>query len=42
MRDEAEKSEYMLKSHRWRLLYDDRINKSDKILINIDDVQPEI
>lgn len=32
----------MFRSYLGGLLCDDRINKSEKILINIDDVQPEI
>jgi len=42
MRDEEKKSECMFRSYLGGLLCDDRINKSEKILINIDDVQPEI
>jgi hypothetical protein len=47
MRDGAEswwikKSECMLRSYLEILLWDDRINKSEKMFIIIDDVQPEI
>ena len=47
MRDGAEswwikKSEYMLRSYLEILLWDDGINKSGKMFIIIDDVQPEI